>query len=106
MLSWLVNLLLGEQFVRWLGRFAEDGTSNNPSTKRFAALLATSVYTLLALFLGYRLGYIDEEHATLYAFITVCICLMTLAGFAYLLGKAIERMPGKQPDRKDNQPGE
>lgn len=101
MIARLISFLLGEQFVRWLGRFAEDGTSGNPSTKRFAALIATSVYALIAIYLGWRLGQVSDTDAMLLAYGITAVCMMVLAGFAYLVGKVIERMAppkGKQDD--------
>lgn len=92
MIARLVAFIVGPEFIRWLGRFAEDGSSGNPSTKRFAALIATSVYALLAIYLGWRLGQVSDTDAMLLAYGITAVCMMILAGFAYLVGKVIERM--------------
>lgn len=86
-LSWLV----GSAFLRWLGRFAEGGPGQTPSTKRFAALMATTVYSLLAIYLGWQIGQLSDTQALLMAYGITSVCLMILAGFAYIVGKFLEQ---------------
>lgn len=91
MIEWLAKLLVGDKFLRWLGRFAEDGQNGNPSTKRYGQLASITVFSFLAIYIAFLLGQLSAVESLLYAFITSCVCLMVLAGFGYLLGKLIER---------------
>lgn len=100
MIEWLAKLLIGDKFLRWLGRFAEDSHSNSPSTKRYGQLATITTFCLLAVYIAFLLGALGAAEALLWAFVAVCVCLMLLAGFGYILTKYIERMPYTPPDVK------
>lgn len=101
MISKLLAWLVGEPFLRWLGKFAEDGSNGNPSAKRYAHIAAATVLCLCAITLTFVIGGTPDPMAPVWALGVVCVTLTVLAGFGYVLGKLVEKMPHKD---KPNDP--
>ncbi|WP_122558462.1 hypothetical protein [Pseudomonas viridiflava] len=89
-------------FLRWLGRFVEEGTTGRPSVKRFGfALCITVLCAVIVLFGGVMGGVALMSHGTAQAIELVRIIagsLELISGMAltavttgYVGGKAVER---------------
>ena len=98
-------------FLRWMGRFVEEGTTGRPSVKRFGfALCVTVLSAVLGLFGGVMGGVAWMAHGTDQAIELVRIIagsLEIIAGMVlgavttgYVAGKAVER------PRKESQSGD
>lgn len=95
-----------QEFIKWLGAFAEEGTTGKPSSKRVVALMAGTtlslgVATLILAKAKWVYGHGGDISLELLA-ITGPLC--TLAGFNYAAGKSIEA--GKKKDPEPDKPKE
>ncbi|MFJ3685588.1 hypothetical protein [Pseudomonas sp. NPDC090208] len=99
------------QFLRWMGRFVEEGSTGRPSVKRFGfALCITVLSAVLGLFGGVMAGVTWMAHGGDQAIELVRIIansLEIIAGMVlgavttgYVAGKAVER------PRKESQSGD
>jgi len=99
-------------FLRWIGRFVEEGASGNPSVKRFGFALCVTVLTgVMGAFGGVMAAVVWMEHGSAQAVELVRIVAnsleiisgMVLASVTtgYVAGKAVERprkdAPPEQP---------
>lgn len=98
-------------FLRWLGRFVEEGTTGRPSVKRFGfALCVTVLSAIIGVFGGVMGGVVWMAHGSPQAVELVRIIagsLEVISGLVlgavttgYVAGKAVER------PRKDLKPSE
>lgn len=80
-------------FWLWFGKIFSDGRSGNPSTKRFAHVIAA--ITLCVCCLVLTMGLVHSPDRELSYALAICVSgLVILAGFGYVLGKLVERLPG------------
>ena len=97
-------------FLRWMGRFVEEGSTGRPSVKRFGfALCITVLSALIGLFGGVMAGVAWMSHGTAQAVELVRIVAsslevisgMVLASVTtgYVAGKAVERPRRESPPR-------
>lgn len=82
-------------FLRWLGRFVEEGSTGNPSIKRISLIMAISSLSTAAIVLAAS----NFMHGTPVGaeLAAVCTALAGLAGGGYILGKKVENDAGGPP---------
>lgn len=98
-------------FLRWMGRFVEEGTTGRPSVKRFGLALAITVLSAVMAVFGGVMGGVawmarhDLQAVELVRIISgslevIAGMVLTAVTTGYVAGKAVER-PRKESQSSD-----